>query len=270
MRLALTPRWLGLLGVAIVAAGLCTLLGFWQLGVARDEARREILETAASRPVVPIEQVLAPQERFPGVESTRRVLVTGQYVEPGSGPLAQVVVVNRRLNGVSGSWVMAPFVDRATGARLLVLRGFVPEGVAPPPVPPGVLDIVGALAPGEQPEPGSDLTSGQLTSVDLGALVNVWPGQIYNAFVFAVSETPAGAGTSAAPQVSGPAMTGLQRGPPPEPIPGLASRNVAYAIQWWVFALFALWMWWKMVREAARSNADDLRPAGRPAGEPVP
>ena len=31
-----------------------------------------------------------------------------------------------------------------------------------------------------------------------------------------------------------------------------ALRNAAYAVQWWVFALFALWLWWRMVREDHR------------------
>ena len=29
-------------------------------------------------------------------------------------------------------------------------------------------------------------------------------------------------------------------------------RNAAYAVQWWIFALFALWMWARMVRDETR------------------
>jgi surfeit locus 1 family protein len=44
--------------------------------------------------------------------------------------------------------------------------------------------------------------------------------------------------------------------PPPSPQPhGIAWRNAAYAVQWWVFAGFALVMWWKMVQQAARDEA---------------
>ena len=45
---------------------------------------------------------------------------------------------------------------------------------------------------------------------------------------------------------------GPQRVPPPTVQPtGLAWRNVAYAVQWWVFAAFAVVLWWKMVRQDA-------------------
>ena len=33
---------------------------------------------------------------------------------------------------------------------------------------------------------------------------------------------------------------------------GVQWRNAAYAVQWWVFALFALWMWGRMVRDETR------------------
>jgi cytochrome oxidase assembly protein ShyY1 len=40
--------------------------------------------------------------------------------------------------------------------------------------------------------------------------------------------------------------------PPPEVTGGIKWRNAAYALQWWVFAAFAAFMWVKMVREDAR------------------
>ena len=83
---------------------------------------------------------------------------------------------------------------------------------------------------------------GQLGALDLSVLVNQWPGDLYNAFVFATGEQVGG----------GPAALGaLQRVPPPSPTGGggLQWRNAAYALQWWIFALFAAWMWFKMVRD---------------------
>jgi surfeit locus 1 family protein len=38
--------------------------------------------------------------------------------------------------------------------------------------------------------------------------------------------------------------------PPPALVnSGLSWRNAAYAFQWWIFALFAGYMWWRMVRD---------------------
>ena len=43
--------------------------------------------------------------------------------------------------------------------------------------------------------------------------------------------------------------------PPPDVDTPLNLRNAAYAVQWWVFGLFAIWMWWKMFR--AEQQADE-------------
>ena len=56
----------------------------------------------------------------------------------------------------------------------------------------------GTLAPGESSVASASLPPGQLGSVDLARLVNLWPGQLYNAFVFATDESP-----DASPGVSG-------------------------------------------------------------------
>ena len=50
------------------------------------------------------------------------------------------------------------------------------------------------------------------------------------------------------------AAGGMERVPPPDLPSGLTLRNAAYALQWWVFAVFALWMWVKMVRDDYRRH----------------
>jgi surfeit locus 1 family protein len=45
--------------------------------------------------------------------------------------------------------------------------------------------------------------------------------------------------------------------PPPEPgdvswTVGL--RNLAYAVQWWVFGAFAVFMWWRMATESVAAS----------------
>jgi len=80
-----------------------------------------------------------------------------------------------------------------------------------------------------------------MSALDLSLLVNRWPGVMYNAFVFATAEQP---------DLTSVASPAVVRVPPPAPASGALSwRNAAYALQWWVFALFAAWMWWKMVRD---------------------
>ncbi len=43
--------------------------------------------------------------------------------------------------------------------------------------------------------------------------------------------------------------------PPLDTGGGLQLRNAAYAVQWWLFAAFALLLWWRMVRQDAIDTA---------------
>lgn len=234
LRSALKPRHLGLLAVAVLVVIAFVQLGRWQLGVAEDEALRESLKEAQSRQPVAIETVLRPHLDFPNTLSTHPVSAVGEF---GTD---QVIVAGRRLDGRTGYWVVAPLKVAATGANLPVLRGWVPSPEQAPPVPSGTVTVTGGLAPPESPYAGSPPPEGQLGSIDTSVLVNRWPGELYNAFVFQKSETPA---PSAA------ALGALERVPTPTGDTGIKWRNAAYAMQWWVFALFALYLWWRTVRE---------------------
>lgn len=252
LRTALKPRWLGLLAVVVLIVVAFIQLGRWQLGVARDKAAHEAIQQAAARPPVQIDSVLRPHQPFPNKESTRRVTATGEYRSTG-----QVLVANRRLDGVSGYWVITPFTVESTGAVLPVLRGFVTDPDAAGPPPPGRLTILGGLAPGESPAAGEPPPAGILGSVDLSVLVNEWHGDLYNAFVFLHGEDP--------PPDAAHTLTKV---PTPTVSTDLNWRNAAYALQWWVFAGFALWMWWRMVKDAdreAREAAEEARAEARAA-----
>jgi surfeit locus 1 family protein len=245
LRTALRPKWLGLLGVALLVVVAFVQLGRWQLGVAQDKALAEQLAAAKARQPVALSTVLRPHEPFPGALSARPVTVTGRYAAA-----EQVLVPNRRLDGREGSWVVTAF-RTSEGAVLPVLRGFTTHPAAIAPAPEGDLVLAGGLAPGESPaHDPTPLPSGQLASVDLSVLVNAWPGELYNAFLFLQEEQPAAAGAPA--PATDPA---LDRVPVPTGEVGVNWRNAAYAAQWWVFALFALWLWWRMVRDDHRKQA---------------
>ena len=245
LRTALRPRFLGLLGLVLVVVVAFVQLGRWQLGVAESTAHREAVEQARSQQPVALTSLLRPHERFRGELSSRPVTAAGRYAE------GQLLVPGRRLDGREGSWVVTPFVVDGTGGTIAVLRGFV-TGEQEAGVPPeGALTITGGLAPGESPtrEP---VGPNEIGSVDLSVLVNTWPGDLYNGFVFLEAEEPA----------SGPQ---LQKVPTPVADAGVRWRNAAYAVQWWIFAGFALWLWWRMVRDKARRE-DGTPQDGTPEG----
>lgn len=225
--------------VALAVAALGIIAGRWQWAVAHDVARADAVREVQERPVRPLSEVVGPHESFPDEGSGQRVSTRGRYAgDP-------VLVVDRRFDGAEVSWVLDRFVVADTDANLAVVRGWIPKGEKPPSAPTGTIDLEGSLAPPEAPDESGGIEDGVLTSVDIAQLVNAWPGEIYNGFAFAVSED----GTAEATQ--------LQRVPPPLPDTSLKFRNVMYAGQWWMFAVFALWMWTKMVRQAARAEQDE-------------
>jgi cytochrome oxidase assembly protein ShyY1 len=272
LRTALKPRWLGLLAIVLAVMFVFGVLGLWQLNVARDKGRVEQVRPAPTMPVSDVAALLSPAGPFPPDGTGLRITASGRY--DGS---AQVLVTPRRLRGQAGYWVVTPFVVRSSGARIAVVRGFVTDpGQAVAPAPTEVT-VSGTLAPGESPtgdgaRAGPTLPDGQLAFLDLSLLVNRWPGSLYNAFVFATAEQP---------DVTSASSPAVQRVPPPPLMSsGLSWRNAAYALQWWVFALFAGYMWWRMVRDDFeygtqgrvsdnndRHDHDDHHSAMAPAGE---
>ena len=222
-------------------------LGFWQLSIARDRGRAEQVRAAPTLPVADLAAVLTPHAPFPHDGDGRRITATGRY--DGS---AQVLVAPRLLRGERGYWVVTPLVVGSTGARIAVVRGFVtdPAQAAAPEVAT-VVTVSGTLAPGESPAhdiaPADTAVPDRvMAALDLSSLVNRWPGGLYNAFVFATAEQP---------DLTSVASPAVQRVPPPALVDaGLSWRNAAYALQWWVFALFAAYMWWRMVRDDHESG----------------
>ncbi|KGN33012.1 hypothetical protein N802_15925 [Knoellia sinensis KCTC 19936] len=244
LRTALKPRSLGLLAVAILIVIAFVQLGRWQLGVAEDEALRENLEKARAQQPVAIESILQPHTDFPNHESTRPVSATGEF---GTD---QVVVANRRLDGRTGFWLVAPLRVSATGATLPVLRGWIASPTDLPPVPSGTVTVTGGLAPPESPYAGESPPEGQLGSIDTSILVGRWSGDLYNAFVFQQTEAPEPAAGDLGE------LGELERVPTPSGDTGFKWRNAAYAFQWWIFALFALYLWWRIVRDEQRDDEE--------------
>ncbi|MTB71945.1 SURF1 family protein [Arsenicicoccus sp. MKL-02] len=262
IRTALKPRWLGLLALVVLVVLAFTRLGLWQLDVSKDQGAKKALAEAQAQPAAPLHEIVRPHAAFEGVMSNRRVEVTGAY-----DPSGQFLVPQRLLGGRTGYWVVTPLDEQGTRARVAVVRGFVASPAAAPAAPRSTVTVTGTLAPGESPSDAA-VPAGQLGSIDLAVLVNRWPQDLYNAFVLAGSERPDLA-----------AGTALERIPPPQPESQLNVRNVAYALQWWVFAAFAVYLWWRMVRDDHRSGIrpdptddnDDPAPEERPTDDhPAP
>lgn len=234
VRAALTPRLMGLFALMVALVVSFVLLGMWQWDVARSAGHSTANARMEDRPVTPITQVMQPSQSFPGNGSLRPVRATGHY-----DAARQELVAGRVLDGRNGFWVLTPLVLDANGAQLPVVRGFVadPANVPAPLTSSGQVTVTGALAPGESPATGT-YPAGQIGTINLAVLTNTWGGSVYNAFVFATNEAPT---ATAAP---------VRTFAPPQPGGGgFHLLNAGYAVQWNAFALFAIYVWVRMVRD---------------------
>lgn len=251
-RQARTPRMLGFLLLFLVAAAACGWLGAWQLDRAFERSRLAAAQAEAEELAagpVPLAEVLAPQQGLAGELVGRLVSVTGTFDAGG-----QMLVTGKQHDGVDGTWVVLPLlVQQADGepARLAVVRGWLPLGEAVPKVlevPAGPVTVAGFLGPAEAAGTLGEDASGlrTTTAVSPAQLVNLWGGPIFSAHLVLVLVEGVSDDTAAA-------MTGMAS--VPRPVVGgggLNLQNLLYAAQWWIFGLFAVLLWLRMVRDAAR------------------
>lgn len=242
LRTALKPRWLALLALALALATGMATLGQWQLDRARQAGRAKEIRAATSRPAVELTGLLKPRQSFTNAQADRPVTATGSW-DRGN----QLLVADRYLHGTRGWWVLTPLVlSDGDDAAVAVVRGWVRSpsdaGSDPGALPEGEIRISGVLRPGEPPidrEPGegSGLPEGQLDGVDLTQLVRHWPQRLLTGYVILTSQEPA-------------PVKGLVLVPPTAPSNrSLAWQNLSYALQWFVFAGFGLFLWWRLVRD---------------------
>lgn len=249
IRTALRPGWLALLALLVVVVVSFVQLGMWQLGVSSNKAARELAVVQAARPTEPLGQVTGPYQPFPADGAGLPVSVRGGY-----DASLQFLVPRRLLEGREGYWVVTPLRtdDSGEAALLPVVRGFVTDAAQADRPPATPVDLVGTLAPSESDTTTAPLPEGQRGAIDTADLVNLWDEPLYNGFVFLVEETPA----VTAAQV-------LRVPPPVFGESGIDPRNVGYALQWFVFALFAVYMYYRFLRQASR-------PTPAPTPQPAP
>lgn len=251
LRTLFTPRWLLLLAAVVAVCVSFGWLGLWQLSVAQNDAVEQIQAERDALVEKPLDEVLAPHAAFPPDGTGHPVHAEGVY-----DGTRQFLVPDRVLGQESGYWVVTPLLVHDGSAVIPVLRGFVTDP-AQADVPPAVpVSVRGELAPGESPDFSEDPPpSGQRGTIDLSVLANEWPEEFYNGFIFSTGEEPT--------------LTSdvLVHVPPPVLTAGdLDWRNLGYALQWWVFAAFAVFMYFKMLHDAARERSDPAPTVSTGAG----
>lgn len=257
------------LGVALVFV----LLSRWQLESSRDA---QTVYDPGKEIVRPLDETLDPGTVSTLEQVDTAVEATGTYL-----PDSTVLIENRLQDGRTGWWVVAglqipgtqqQWADGDADADLVlpVVRGWSDDPEQIPQLPEGEISVVGRLLPQEAPVSTQDQEPGRYASLSPAQLSNVWDVPIYSGFVTAVAEAPA---AQPAPQDG---STGLADDDAtlPEPASLMSSDleavsvdqqptdtsldplNIFYAVEWVVFAGFALWIWYSSVRDDHRRRQD--------------
>ncbi|MEU6810379.1 SURF1 family protein [Streptomyces sp. NPDC046831] len=244
-RFLLTPRWWGINVFVLLAIPFCVFMGTWQLGRFEDRVQehRTTNEQAASNrseAARPLDRLLPVDKRTSGKQAT----ATGRYG-------AQLLVPDRELDGRRGYYVLTLLRTDGSGKALPVVRGWLPgtADAAKAPAPPaGEVTVTGVLQASETPgENGvsarGGLPDGQTAAISAASLVNLVPYDVYDAWV---TLNHADSGMTAVP-ASAPQNTGLDL---------KAFQNLGYTGEWFVFAGFVVFMWFRLVRREAEAVRD--------------
>ena len=239
--LARRPRWIAALVLCLAIAFAFAALGQWQLSRSID-AGVPVDETTETP--VPLAQLAVAQQPLTADAAGRRVTIEGTLV-PGD-----YVVLSGRLNdGEPGYWVVGHLVatDDATneasaGASLAVALGWAATA---DDAASAVSDLQsqaptafgGRYLPSEAPQE-DDFENGEQNSLSTAALVNQWgvvPTTVYAGYL-----------------VTDAATEGLDQIDAPAPSTEIQVNwlNIFYAVEWAVFAGFAVFLWFRLVKDA--------------------
>ncbi len=211
------------------------LLGLWQLGVYDDRQSADSVATLDEDPQ-PLDDVLGPDEAFPSDGVGKPVTVRGTYV-------ADEQLYVEGLSGNDARYAVVTPLLTNSGSAVLVVRGGAEEAAAD--VPPGAVDVTGVLEP-PAPE-GGPVATGRITDgLRIAALVEAFSEDLYGGYVIASGSSADGLSPITAPAPDSSGWAGI--------------RNLLYAIQWWLFAAFVGFMWWRIVGdlETAETKADQV------------
>jgi len=233
------PKWMGALVLALAVAAAFAALGQWQLE--RSIQNTTIEEPETETPVA-LSSVAEPQKPMTDPSIGQRVTASGAVV-PGDF----TVLTGRGNDGVDGAWLVAHVVTDE-GVSLAVGLGWAPDAdtaeAAQAEVPTGEpFAIAGRYLPTESPEV-NDVETGERRALSIGELINLWdePGPVYAGFVVLAEPTP---GLDAIHQ------------PPPFRDVSLNWLNLFYAAEWVIFAAFAVYLWYRVVRDVWEHEVED-------------
>lgn len=232
-RIAWRPRWIAALLLALGVAAAFAALGQWQLERSLEST---VVDTRDTETPVALDTVAEPQAVMTTDASGRLVTVSGEWVAGDD------LVVTGRLSGSDpsgaagepGDWVIR-HLETDGGASLAVAVGYGAVGEGIPSLPTGEAEVTGRYVPSESPQV-SDFEAGERSAISIAELINLWDevGAVYSGYLV-LDAAPPGLETIAAPAPDVPAELNL--------------LNLFYAIEWVIFGGFAVYLWWRLVKD---------------------
>lgn len=248
------PQWIAALLLAMVIAAVFAWLGQWQMG---NAVRGNVDELSATETVRPLDELTEPIAGIPEIAAGAVVSLDGRFVPEDFS------VVSERMNRgpvesaerTQGAWVVGHLVrPDHEGASLAVAVGWAPTEAEAKlaaqhlsTLSEGELSLEGRYLPAEAPEvPRPDADPHTTRTMVPAYLANTWTeqptGPIYGGYLV-LHETPD------SPSLADAGLVAIDSVAPsaPEKVSWL---NIFYGIEWAVFAIVALFLWYRLARDA--------------------
>ena len=250
----LRPRWIGVLLLALVVAGVFAWLGQWQLARAIDT---DPLPPGVTEQVRPLTEVAGPGEYLPEPLVGQRVEVAGTWV-PGD-----FLIVSSRFNDdVEGYWVTGQLrlADAAAPTSVAVAAGWAPTltdaesaalALEEAAAAGDEVTVVGRLISDEGPvPPPRGEPPFTMTRMSPAALLAQWHDtaglDVYRSYIAAQSA---------------PARLVDIASPAPDAGSTVNWLNIFYAAEWVVFAGFAFYFWYRLAKDAWEKEVEEFEDA---------
>jgi surfeit locus 1 family protein len=245
------PRWVAALFATLLVAIGFAALSQWQVSRAIEQA------TVISRPtevVLPLASVATPQSAVTTASNGQRVRLEAEFV-----PDDYSVVGPRQEAGKDVYWVVGHAVT-SDGVSIAVALGFADTETA-------ARAAADSLAQSADPRPASlvgrylateastddDFQTGERRAMAVATLVNEWTGPVdtvYGGYLIAATA---------------PASLSTIDSPAPQQEVELNWLNIFYAIEWVVFAGFAFYLWFRLVRDQWEREVEERSEGEREA-----
>jgi cytochrome oxidase assembly protein ShyY1 len=258
LKLALTARWITALVFCLSLAAGFALMAQWQVG--RTILENSSNETWSKVEVVELESVAKPNSpfTFSEISTTADQTVLTEVRTEFTLEVANAVLISNRIqvNGDRGYWVVVPAQTKS--AKLFVAAGFIKDTeqaktalakIKKLVVVQALLPHTGRYLPGEAPV--ESIETDIYDSLSIAQLINkdnIQTESVYTGFM-ALTEDNTFSSIDGVDLVT----IGM-----PQSDSQVNWLSAFYAIEWSVFAGFAVFMWWRLLADAYKKQQSAL------------